>query len=158
MSDFFSYKPAAAPAPTAAASATAAEPQAILADLSGDDWEQLISFAARRRYPAGAVIVQAGDTDRALCFIASGSVDLRGPGTEATTRGEGEVFGLLSFMDGAASAVTASVSASAPAELLRLTPEALQQLAAWQPRIAMALLRDLGALVASRLRRLQPGD
>ena len=159
MSDFFSYKPAAAPAPKAAAADGAvAEPQAILADLSGDDWEQLISFAARRRYPAGAVIVQAGDTDRALCFIASGYVDLRGPGTEATTRSEGEVFGLLSFLDGAASAVTASVSASAPAELLRLTPEALQQLAAWQPRIAMALLRDLGALVASRLRRLQPGD
>ena len=159
MSDFFSYKPAAAPLPPAPSAATGAASQpAILADLSGDEWEQFISFAARRRYPAGAVIVQAGDTDRALCFIASGRVDLRGPGTESATRGEGEVFGLLSFLDGAASAVTASVSAGAPADLLRLTPEALQQLAAWQPRIAMALLRDLSALVASRLRRLQPGD
>lgn len=159
MSDFFSYKPVAAPAPAvASAAALAAGPQAILADLSGDDWEQFISFTARRRYPAGAVIVQAGEADRALCFIASGRVHLRGPGTESAARGEGEVFGLLSFLDGAASAVTASVSASAPAELLRLTPEALQQLAAWQPRIAMALLRDLGALVASRLRHLQPGD
>ena len=38
MSDFFSYKPAAAPAPKVAAAAGAvAEPQAILADLSGDD-------------------------------------------------------------------------------------------------------------------------
>ena len=159
MSDFFSYKPAAAPTPTVPAAPVAAtEPQAILADLSGDEWEQFISFAARRRYPAGAVIVRAGEADPALCFIASGRVDLRGPGTEPATRGEGEVFGLLSFLDGAVSAVTASVSASAPAELLRLTPEALQQLAAWQPRIAMALLRDLGALLASRLRRLQPGD
>ena len=159
MSDFFSYKPAAVPVPTVPpAAATAAEPQAILADLSGDEWEQFISYTARRRYPAGAVIVRAGVADRALCFIASGRVDLRGPGTESATRGEGEVFGLLSFMDGAVSDVTASVSAGAPAELLRLTPEALQQLSAWQPRIALALLRDLGALVASRLRRLQPSD
>lgn len=157
MSDFFSYKPAGASAPSSAAPA-APEPQAILADLSGDDWEQFIGFAARRRYPAGAVLVRAGETDRALCFIASGRVDLHGPGTVVTSRGEGEVFGLLSFLDGAPSAVTATVSAAAPAELLRLTPDALQQLAAWQPRIAVALLRDLAALVASRLRRLQPGD
>ena len=157
MSDFFSYKPAGALAPVPAAPA-APEPQAILADLSGDDWEQFIGFAARRRYPAGAVLVRAGETDRALCFIASGRVDLHGPGPVATSRGEGEVFGLLSFLDGAPSAVTATVSTAAPAELLRLTPDALQQLAAWQPRIAVALLRDLGALVASRLRRLQPGD
>lgn len=157
MSDFFSYKPAGVPAPVPAVP-SAPEPPAILADLSGDDWEQFIGFAARRRYPAGAVLVRAGETDRALCFIASGRVNLHGPGTVATSRGEGEVFGLLSFLDGAASAVTATVSAAAPAELLRLTPDALQQLAAWQPRIAVALLRDLGALVASRLRRLQPGD
>ena len=156
MSDFFSYKPASAgPAP---APAVRVEPQAILADLSSEDWEHLIRFAARRRYPAGTVIVQAGETDRALCFIASGSVGLSGAGVEATSRGEGEVFGLLSFLDGAPSAITACVGAQAPAELLRLTPEALQQLAAWQPRIALALLRDLGALVASRLRRLQPAD
>lgn len=157
MSDFFSYKPASAAAAVPAAPA-APELHAILADLSGDDWEQFIAYAARRRYPAGAVLVQAGETDRALCFIASGRVDLHSPGAAATSRGEGEVFGLLSFLDGAPSAVSATVSAAAPAELLRLTPDALQQLAAWQPRIALALLRDLGALVASRLRRLQPGD
>jgi hypothetical protein len=42
--------------------------------------------------------------------------------------------------------------------LLRITPDALQQLAAWQPRVAMALLRDVAALVAVRLRALQPAD
>lgn len=153
MSDFFSYKPAAAAAP-----ASAADAQGILSDLSSEDWQLFIGFAARRRYPAGAVLVKAGETDRALCFIASGQIELRGPAGGVSARGEGEVFGLLSFLDGAPSAVTASVGAAAPAELLRLTPEALQQLSAWQPRIALALMRDLGALVATRLRRLQPGD
>ncbi|MBL8306429.1 MAG: cyclic nucleotide-binding domain-containing protein [Rubrivivax sp.] len=156
MPDFFSYGGAPAPAPERAG------PRAILADLSGDDWEKFIGYAARRRYPAGALIVEAGATDRALCFVASGQVELATAGAARKApralRGEGEVFGILSFLDAAPSEITATVSTAGPAELLLLTPEALQQLAAWQPRIAMALLRDLGAHVAARLRRLQPGD
>ena len=157
MSDFFSYRGNAGEAPERRAA-----PRAILADLSGDEWEKFIGFTARRRYPAGAVIVAAGDTAGHLCFIASGSVELRRPGAPRkaapTLRGEGEVFGILSFLDGAPSEVTATVGAAGPAELLMLAPDALAQLAAWQQRIAVALLRDLGAHVAGRLRRLQPGD
>lgn len=154
MSDFFSYQGEPASPPPSAES----DVRGILADLSSEDWEQFIGFTARRRYPAGAVLVQAGETDRALCFIASGQIELHQGSVPPAVRGEGEIFGLLSFLDGAPSAVTARVSAAAPAELLRLTPEALQQLSAWQPRIALALMRDLGSLVAVRLRRLQPGD
>jgi CRP-like cAMP-binding protein len=154
MPDFFSYIGAPGPA--------AAGPRGILADLSSEDWEKFIGYAARRRYPAGAVVVAAGSTEPALCFVASGRVELLVTGARRdalrATRGEGEVFGILSFLDGAASEIAAVVSADGPAELLLLTPEALQQLAAWQPRIAMALLRDLGAHVTTRLRRLQPGD
>lgn len=153
MSDFFSYGQ-----PQAERSA----PRAILAELSGDDWEKFIGYAARRRYPAGAVVLEAGDTSRALCFIASGQVEVRAVGApkkaKPALRGEGEVFGMLSFLDAAPSDISATVAAAGPAELLMLTPDTLQQLAAWQPRIAMALLRDLGAHVAARLRRLQPGD
>ena len=68
---------------------------------------------------------------------------------------------MLSFLDAATSAISASsttVAVGGPAELLMLTPDRLQQLAAWQPRIAMALLRDLGVHVGARLRRLQPWD
>jgi CRP-like cAMP-binding protein len=154
MSDFFSYGGSAAPEPERSPA-----PQAILGELSSEDWEKFISFTARRRYPPGSVIVNAGDSERALCFIASGQVELRrAPPQAPALRGEGEVFGLLSFMDGAPSDVRVAVTAAHPAELLLLTPEALQQLAAWQPRIAVALLRDLGAHVAARLRQLQPGD
>ena len=162
MSDFFSYQPPAAPAPAPAAAAAAqpnaAAPRAILAELSGQDWEHLIRFAARRRFAAGAVLVRAGETDCALHVVASGQVELLGPGAARSVRGEGQVFGVLSYLDGAPSAVTVQVAAGGPAELLRLTPEAVQQLAAWQPRIALELLRDLGAHVAQRLRQLQPAD
>jgi CRP-like cAMP-binding protein len=154
MSDFFSYSGPAEPAPAPGSNTQ----RAILGELSSEEWEKFIGYTARRRYPAGAVIVSAGDAERALCFIASGQVEVRSEAGALTHRGEGEVFGLLSFLDAAPSGVTATVGAAGPAELLLLTPDALQQLAAWQPRIAMALLRDLGAHVATRLRRLQPGD
>ena len=156
MSDFFSYG-SDAPEPERSAG-----PDAILGDLSGQEWERFIGYAARRRYPAGAAIVTAGEPVRALCFIVSGQVEISTEGAPRKTpplvRGEGEVFGMLSFLDGAPSGISATVARDGPAELLLLTPESLQQLAAWQPRIAMALLRDLGAHVAARLRRLQPGD
>lgn len=152
MSDFFSYQ--GKPDTTPAAQAV----PGIGTDLDEQDWEHVIRFAARRRYPPGAVLVKAGDSDRALHFIASGQVELRGPGPARTVRSEGEVFGVLSFLDGEPSAVTAQVAASGPAELLRITPDALQQLSAWQPRVALALMRDMGAQVSARLRRVQPQD
>jgi CRP-like cAMP-binding protein len=150
MSNFFSYggdadEPAAAPA-------------TIGATLSGEDWDHLLRFAARRRFAPGAVLLQAGESDRALSFVASGQVELRGPGRQRVLRGEGEAFGVLSFLDGAPSAVTVSVAGSVPAEIVRLTPEALQQLAAWQPLLAITLWQQMGAQVAGRLRRLQAGD
>lgn len=152
--DFFSYG-APAPAPALAA-APAAAPARLLADLGDEDWEKFIGFTARRRYPAGATIVRAGDHGPALFLVASGHVRVLLPGGAPAVRGEGEVVGLLSFLDGARHA--ADVVAVGEVELLMLTPDALSQLAAWQPRIAVALLRDLGAHAAARLRRLQPGD
>ena len=154
MSDFFSYQ-----AKAVASAASAGDlPRAILGTLAGEDWEHLIRFAARRRFAAGATLFRTTESDRALHIIASGEVEITGPGAARVVRGEGEVLGLLSFLDGAPSAVTATVTAAGPAELLRITPEALLQLSAWQPRVALELMRDLGAHVAARLRRHQAAD
>ena len=158
MSDFFQYQPGAESTDAAASGPPGEPPHVILVDLGGEDWEHVIRFAARRRFPAGAVLVRAGESDRALHFVASGQVELQLPGAPRTVRGEGEIFGALSFLDGAPSAVTVTVAAAGPAEVLRVTPEAVQQLAAWQPRIALQLLRELGSHVAARLRRLQAAD
>jgi signal-transduction protein with cAMP-binding, CBS, and nucleotidyltransferase domain len=165
--DFFQYVPAPsaspAPAPALAPARDGSEGgRAILAELSDEDWEKFIGFAARRRYPAGAVIFDVGQAFGALGFIASGGVEVlpaSAPGAaapRAELREEGDVFGMLGFLDGAAA--TVRVRARGSTEVLLLTREALLQLAAWQPRIAVALLRDVGAAVAARLRRVQGGD
>lgn len=153
--DFFQYNgPAPAPEP-APATAPVALPR-LLADLGDADWAHLIGFMARRRYPAGAVIVAPGQVAPALVFVASGRLRVTLPGQRPESRGDGEVAGLLGFLDAAPAA--AEVVAETEVDLLMLTPQALQQLGAWQPRIALALLRDLAAQVALRLRRLQPAD
>lgn len=158
MSDFFSYQPPAEPSRGRPAAPPPMPPQLVLQDLGGDEWEQVLRHAARRRYAAHAVVVALGAAEPALHLVASGRIRIEGPGVAPTLRGEGEVFGSLSFLDGAPSAVSATVTADGPAELLRFTPEALQQLAAWQPRLALQLMRELGALLAARLRGLAPAD
>jgi len=134
--------------------------RAILADISDEDWEKFIGFAARRRYPDGGVIFEIGQVSGALGFIASGAIEVAAPpGANAPPpelREEGDVFGMLGFLDGAPA--TVRVRARGRTEVLLLSREALLQLAAWQPRIAVALLRDVGAAVATRLRRVQGGD
>ena len=164
--DFFQYGPAPSAPPTPAPAREAVEGgRAILAELSDEDWEKFIGFAARRRYPDGAVIFDVGQAFASLGFVASGAVEVAAPavpGAAASAakrpelREEGDVFGMLGFLDGATS--TVRVRARGTTEVLLLTREALLQMAAWQPRIAVALLRDLGSAVATRLRRLQGGD
>jgi CRP-like cAMP-binding protein len=162
--DFFQYGPApsAPPAPAPARDVGPEGGRAILAELSDEDWEKFIGFATRRRYPAGAVILEIGQTGTSLGFVASGAVEVSAAAPPGGAEGrpelreEGDVFGMLGFLDGAAA--TVRVRARGSAEVLLLTRESLLQLAAWQPRIAVALLRDLGAAVAMRLRRVQGGD
>ncbi len=137
--------------------ASAGATPGLLHSLADAEMDTFIGFTARRRYPADAPIIVAGQSERALYVVASGVVRLDNEASgEALLRGDGEVFGLLNFLDGAASQVAAT--AVTEVELLRLDGDGLARLIAWQPRIAGLLLRDLGATVAARLRRLQPGD
>jgi CRP-like cAMP-binding protein len=160
--DFFDYSgppSAQTPAPVPAADqgpAAAAPAMRLLAELEDEEWTQLITYTARRRYPPGAAVLRVGERAPALYFVASGQVDVSLPGAAPSRRGEGEVIGVLSFLDGAPQA--AAVTAVGDVELLMLTRDGLNQLAAWQPRIAMALLKDLGAHVGARLRALRPAD
>lgn len=160
--DFFQYGPAPSvpPTPAPVREAPPEGGRAILAELSDEDWEKFIGFAAQRRYPNGAVICDVGQAFTSLGLVASGAVEVarqgQAAGAKPELREEGDVFCMLGFLDGATS--TVRVRARGSTEVLLLTREALLQMAAWQPRIAVALLRDLGAAVASRLRRLQGGD
>lgn len=143
--NFFKYSAALEPAD---------RNKAILRNLTDDDWDKVLSFAALRRYPSASEITSADDAQRALYFVVSGVVRVQAAsGKEAAPlrHGEGNVFGILPFLDGEPNGQTAV--AEGDVEIMVLTPQAFEQMAAWHPRIAIMLLRDLGADVASRLRR-----
>jgi CRP-like cAMP-binding protein len=99
------------------------------------------------------VITSADDTQRALYFVVSGVVRVQAASGKAVQPpfSEGNVFGILPFLDGEPNGQT--IVAEGDAEIMVLTAQAFEQMAAWHPRIAIMLLRDLGADVASRLRR-----
>lgn len=143
--DFFGYDGVEAPQPVDFN-------KNILKGLGEEDWDKVLSFGAHRRYPAGSAILKAGSREALLYFIVTGAVRLSASGLRTDEiLGEGNVFGLQSFLDGEPSAIEAL--ADGPVELLLLGPEAFDQMAAWHPRIAIQLLRDVGADLASRLRK-----
>jgi CRP/FNR family transcriptional regulator, cyclic AMP receptor protein len=152
--DFFQY-PQGFDATSATPPNDAALPT-ILDELSEEDWDHLVDFAAQRSYSPGGRVIALGETTPALYLIVSGRVQLRRADDTGSERGEGECFGILSFLDDAPSMIEAT--ALEALDVLRLDPEGLTRLAAWHPRIATRLLLDLGAHLAARLRRLQPGD
>jgi len=130
--------------------------ESILADLSDADWNDLIGRMVRRSFPAGTKLLSAGDPDRTLYFLSSGSVDIvlnspEGPRRLASI-GEGSVFGEMAFFDGRPR--SADVFARSRVEVLGIDPQRFAQLAAWKPHIAFRLLMDLGRVLSQRLRRL----
>lgn len=128
----------------------------ILCDLNDAEWDTLISYMERKVFPAGTRILSAGDKDRALYLVVSGTVKVvadgpKGPIPIAAIT-ESSVFGEMSFFDGEPR--SAHVIAYDRVEVLKLTADRLEQMAAWHPRIAHKLLMELGHVLSQRLRRM----
>ena len=152
-SRFFDY---GAKATEATEAARDPGPRGILSGLTPQDWTHLIGFAARVRYAAGKDIIAAGQNEPAIYFLVRGTVRIVQPrpggiDTEIGVLQDGAVFGIQGFVDHRPSAATAT--AVTETEVLSLTPTTFAQLASWHPRIGIALMSDLAANLASRLRQ-----
>jgi CRP-like cAMP-binding protein len=87
----------------------------------------------------------AGERDRALYLLVDGRLEApSGPVTPVST------FGEVAFLDGRPRAVT--VTAISDAEVLRLGHEAFLALSARRPDLGRAVLSDVSAILAARLR------
>ncbi|HMW80910.1 MAG TPA: cyclic nucleotide-binding domain-containing protein [Accumulibacter sp.] len=128
-----------------------------LRDFSEAQLDALHSFVAELRFAPGARVVAIGEHSPTLFIIVSGSVRIAAhqagnAGRAGLVLGEGEVFGISSFLDGEASAISAE--ACEGCEVLALRRASFDQLAAWQPALAIALLHDLATYASRRLRVL----
>lgn len=107
-----------------------------------------------KRYDAGEEIFHAGDPGRALFVVASGEIEIvrhdEGGERVLARLGERTAFGELALIDELPRLATAR--AAAPAELYILYRTHFEELAAGEPRVALALSRNLLARLARYVR------
>ena len=129
--------------------------QDFLSEASEVDWSLLLAHAGRRRFHHGENVLEPGDAERAFYLVLEGTLEAiqplrHGRQRRLATIPAGNVIGELSFFDGRGGSVL--VRASTDGELARLGVEDLDALTRARPDLAVAVLFDLGRIVARRLR------
>ena len=147
---FFEYPGDAVPATSAPDAAV------LLPELDDSGWNTLISYMQVSRFAQGDVIVAAGTYSRSLSVVADGIAVIETPDGAVAVE-TGAVLGEVPFFDGRPH--DATIRARTDVDLLALSPEAFDVLAAREPLLARTLLFDLGRILALRLRQalVKPG-
>lgn len=127
------------------------EDAVLLPDLDDAGWDRLIAYTQVSRFAQGDTVIAAGSRDRTLYIVADGVLELEGSNGRALLE-SGAVIGEMPFFDGQPHPV--AVRARTDVDLLGLSPEAFEVLAAREPMLACTLLMDLARLLSLRLRRL----
>ena len=123
----------------------AENPPGFLEDRNDEDWTLLLEHTETRLFRAGQAVLTQGERDRALYLLVDGRLQApSGPVAPVST------FGEVAFLDGRPRAVT--VTATSDAEVLRLGHEAFLALSARRPDLGRAVLSDVSAILAARLR------
>jgi CRP-like cAMP-binding protein len=125
----------------------------FLPEATATEWARILGLAGLWRMEPGDVLVQAGETDRALWFLAEGAVNVL-DGAEVVKTIEGpSVLGEIAFLDGGHR--SAGLVAATEAEVARFDMEAFSALAAEDSELALRVALDLGRIAALRLRAVE---
>jgi CRP-like cAMP-binding protein len=124
--------------------------EGFLDDASETEWGIFLSYVQTRHLRAGETVFTEGDVDRALYVLASGRLEQRSARTPAASVDAPAPLNEQAFLDGGRCATSAR--AVTDGELLRLSFDAFESLAAREPVLARRILLDLGSSVARRLR------
>ena len=133
---------------------TASAEHRILDSLTEADWKRLLTHVEQLTFQAGDYLIRAGDVDRSLFILISGTatviVDTPEGERSLATYSEGSVIGEIALFDGAPR--SAHVRTETPGSAVRVSRDKFEYLSAWEPEIARTLLIDLGTVLALRLR------
>lgn len=128
----------------------------MLPDWTDADWGKLLAHTTSRTFHASEFVIQRDAVDRALYFVAAGSLEVGVNYVDGVTIsplariGTGSVIGEQAFFDGQPR--SANVWAVASGELLRLSFEAFAKFSEAEPALARDLLFALGCVLSARLR------
>lgn len=128
----------------------------FLPDLDESGWKTLFVYTDACPFRAGDFVVQIGDTDRSLCIVTEGQLEVILPVEHAqefrrlSLIEEGSIFGEQSFLDGRPR--SAHIRAISQGRLRVMSLRAFERLAEQEPKLAQMILLDLGRIVSERLR------
>jgi CRP/FNR family transcriptional regulator, cyclic AMP receptor protein len=126
----------------------------FLASLDEDHIRVLMDYMQTRRLAQGETAVGAGESERTLYVVTSGSLEVLLPTQKGMRRASvlhtGDIFGELAFFD--AEPRSADVRALEPSEMLALTTAGFDRLRLRHPQLALRLTLELGRALSARLR------
>jgi CRP/FNR family transcriptional regulator, cyclic AMP receptor protein len=123
--------------------------------LNAQQWAQLTQFLTRHEVRMGDQVIKQGDHDRAMYFLAQGTMQVfvsGGPpgASKVAILRPGAILGEPSlFADGPR---MANVEAMTPGVIYALRLPRLEEMAARIPAVALEVLRAAGAVMAIRMR------
>jgi len=91
----------------------------LFASMSEAELRKIATFATEDSAPAGATLMREGDYSNDMVAIESGTADVVQGGRSVSSLGPGDVFGEMGVLEHELR--TASVVASSPMRLIRLT-------------------------------------
>lgn len=125
---------------------------APLSSLDAHALDTLAHVVTCRHAAPGEVVVREGEVDRAMYVLASGHARVTRSGVELGSLSAGEHFGEIALVAGGAR--MASVIADAACVLLVLDESCYERLVDREPRVAIALLREIVTSTSSRLAKM----
>lgn len=126
----------------------------FLEHLHDEDITTILSYTQDRRFTTGEAAALAGEQDRSLYIVASGSfavlvASVDGPRQIALLQ-PGDMFGELAFFDNQPR--SADVRAMEESEALVMTPAAFERLRLSHSRLALCFVLELGRILSVRFR------
>ncbi len=121
-----------------------------------DKWALLVKHGEILGFQTGDDVIRHGDTDRSFFIIIEGALEILIPRGHTNqlkrtqTTEAGAVIGEQAFLDGKPRSAT--IRALTQGKLLRVSAEAFDVLAAYQPDLARDILFDLARILSVKLR------
>jgi CRP/FNR family transcriptional regulator, cyclic AMP receptor protein len=114
------------------------------------EWTTLLSYVQTRYVRTGETVFTEGDIDRTLFILTAGRLEQSSQRTAVVVVEGPAPLNEVAFLDGGR--CTATARAVTDCEVLRLSFDAFESMAAREPVLARRMLLDLGAGVARSLR------
>jgi CRP-like cAMP-binding protein len=121
----------------------------LLSDLDPAELQTAAAGLKRRFLSKGAVVFEKGARTRSLCFVVSGTLEIRNEGRKLDTAGPGQCLGEFAFLTGEPRSAT--VSAAEESEILELGFEVMEGVVARHPRVGTVLDRMYHRRVLARV-------